>query len=113
MSQPAMPSTSEHPPNEKYALQAAAPLPTQSPEDRHLAERVGHALRSTGYSALGGVEVSVTARTVLLEGRVPSYYLKQVAQAAALALTGAHQFRNDLDVEPPNEHHQAGFLFPL
>ena len=35
-------------------------------------------------------------------GRVSSYYLKQLAQATALAVPGAHQIRNDLNVIPPD-----------
>lgn len=91
----------EHPAEEKYASEAAAPLLTQSREDRHLAERVEHALRATGYGAVRSVEVFVNARIVILVGRVPCYYLKQVAQAAALAVPGAHHIRNELDVVQP------------
>ncbi len=67
-------------------------------EDLRLAERVKRTLRATGYGPLRGSEVTVHARLVILEGRVPSYYLKQVAQATALAVPGAHQVRNDLEV---------------
>jgi osmotically-inducible protein OsmY len=102
MSQSATLPTRGHPAEEKYALRAAAPLLTQSREDRRLTERVEHALRATGYGALRGVEVSVNARIVILVGRVPSYYLKQVAQATALAIPGTHQLHNDLDVIPPS-----------
>ena len=69
--------TREHPDEEKDALQATAPLLTQSLEDHRLAERVERALRATGYGALRTVRVSVNARVVILGGRVPSYYLKQ------------------------------------
>jgi hypothetical protein len=72
-----------------------------SPEDLCLAERVERALRATGYGPLRGVRVAALARLVILGGRVPSYYLKQVAQATALAVPGAHQIRNDLDVGRP------------
>ena len=75
-----------------------APLQQQSQGDLCLAERVGRALRATGYGPLRGVEVTVHARLVILGGRVPSYYLKQVAQTTALAVPGARHVRNDLDV---------------
>ena len=74
----------------------------QSREDRRLAERVERALRATGYGSLRAVVVSVSARVVILLGRVPSYYLKQIAQATALTVPGAHQIHNGLDVIPPN-----------
>ena len=60
------------------------------------------ALRATGYGPLRVIEVTVHARVVILEGRAPSYYLKQVAQATALAVAGARQARNDLDVGRPS-----------
>ena len=81
--------------------QSAALLRQQSQEDLCLAERVERALRATGYGPLRGIEVTVHARLVILGGRVPSYYLKQVAQTTALAVLGARQVRNDLDVSRP------------
>jgi osmotically-inducible protein OsmY len=68
------------------------------PEDRHLAQRVERALHATGYGPLRGIAVSVQARLVILEGRVPSYHLKQVAQASVLSVAGVNQVRNDLRV---------------
>jgi len=102
MSQSATLPTRERPTEEKHAPQATAPLLTQSLEDHRLAERVERALRATGYGALRTVRVAVNARVVILGGRVSSYYLKQLAQATALAIPGAHQIRNDLDVVQPN-----------
>lgn len=78
--------------------EALAPLLTQGLEDLRLAERVEHALCATGYGALRGINVSVCVRLVILAGRVPSYYLKQVAQETALAVPGTHQVRNGLEV---------------
>ena len=86
---------------EKDALQTTAPLVTPSLEDLLLAERVERALRATGYGPLRAVVVSVSARVVILLGGVPSYNLKQIAQATALAVPGAHQVQTDLDVIPP------------
>ncbi|MGP0067302.1 MAG: BON domain-containing protein [Isosphaeraceae bacterium] len=94
--------TSEHSDEEKGSPRATASLHNESLEDCRLAERVECALRATGYGALGTVQVSVKARVVMLGGRVATYYLKQVAQEAALAVPGAHQIRNGLDVVHPN-----------
>jgi osmotically-inducible protein OsmY len=95
---PARGRTEEEP---DVARGTALPL-RQSQEDLGLAERVERALRATGYGPLRGIQVAVQARLVILGGRVPSYYLKQVAQATALAVAGAHQVRNDLDVGRPS-----------
>jgi osmotically-inducible protein OsmY len=84
---------------EKDALQATAQLLTQEFEDLCLAERVECALRATGYGPLRRAEVSVQARLVILTGRVPSYYLKQIAQTIALAVPGTHRVRNDVEVD--------------
>jgi len=102
MSQSATLPSRQHPTEERLAPQATAPLLTQSLQDHRLAERVERALRATGYGALRAVRVSVNARVVILGGRVSSYYLKQLAQATALAVPGAQQIRNDLDVVQPN-----------
>ena len=84
--------------DETGAARGTAPIVRQGQEDLCLAERVERALRATGYGPLRGVEVTVHARLVILGGRVPSYYLKQVAQTTALAVPGARHVRNDLDV---------------
>jgi hypothetical protein len=42
------------------------------------------ALRATGYLSLRAVKASVSGRVVILQGRVPTYYMKQLAQAAAM-----------------------------
>ena len=77
-------------------------LLSQSLEDLGLAERIKGALDATGHGSLRGVEITVRAGAVLLEGRVPSYFLKQLAQETALAVPGAHQVRNDLEVVRPS-----------
>jgi osmotically-inducible protein OsmY len=84
------------------AVQAAAPLLTQNLEDLRLAERIERALRATGYAPLRGVQVTVHAGLVVLRGRFPTYYLKQVAQTTVLAVPGAHQVRSDLEVSRPS-----------
>ena len=90
--------TRKQPNREKVALQATAPLLTESLEALRLTERIERALDKTGYGSLRTIAVSVLARIVTLTGRVHNYHLKQVAQATALAVPGAHQVRNELDV---------------
>jgi osmotically-inducible protein OsmY len=86
----------------QVALQAAARILRESREDLPLAERVARALRATGYGPLRSLRVTVQERLVILQGRVPNYYLKQVAQTTVLTVPGAHQVRNDLDVGRAN-----------
>jgi hypothetical protein len=68
-----------------------------SMEASMLAERVKHALRDAGYSDLDAVDVSIDGELVVLRGRVPSYYLKQIAQAVVIAVPGVAQCRNDVE----------------
>ena len=99
-------SAIKHPGEEKDALRATALLPTHSLEDERLAEQVENALRATGHGALRTVGVSVSAGVVTLRGRVSSYYLKQVAQAATSAVSGAREISNGLDVIQPKSDRQ-------
>jgi osmotically-inducible protein OsmY len=87
---------------EKDALQTNAHLLTQGLEDLHLSERVERALGATGRGPLRSIEITVHARFVILAGRVPSYYLKQLAQETALAVAGVQHVQNDLDVGRPS-----------
>ena len=53
-----------------------------------LRERVVRALASLGYPSLATVDCEVASNRVILSGRLPSYHLKQLAQVAALRVTG-------------------------
>jgi osmotically-inducible protein OsmY len=81
--------------------QTAALRAAQGLADLCLAERVERALRATGHPCLRAIEVTVCGRLVVLRGRVPSYYVKQLAQAAALTVDGAPELRNDIEVVRP------------
>ncbi len=83
---------------ETNAAKETAPFLKRNQEDLCLAQCVERALRATGYGSLRGIKVTVRGRLVILGGRVPSYYLKQVAQTTALAVPGALHVRNGLDV---------------
>ena len=101
-----MPRTSRHFDEKKDALQTTAPVVTQSLEDGRLAARVERALRATGYAPLRSVAVSANAGVIIILGRVPSYFLKQIAQATALAVPGLQQIQNRLDVVSPKRHYR-------
>ena len=87
---------------EDDTLGGEAPAPRCWTESRavceRLLERVERALRATSYGPLRRIEVAVHARLFRLAGRVPSYYLKQIAQTVALAVPGNHLVRNNLEV---------------
>jgi osmotically-inducible protein OsmY len=66
--------------------------------DRVLFEAIVRALRSTGYAALRDLEIEITGGVVVLWGRVPSYYQKQLAQETAQHVSGACRVANGLEV---------------
>lgn len=68
------------------------------PADTELGAYVRAAL-SRGPSPLRSVGVVVAAGRVILHGRVPSFYLKQVAQEAARRVLSAGAFENRLVVD--------------
>jgi osmotically-inducible protein OsmY len=69
------------------------PEHADSPVDTVLA-----ALDATGQSWLRRVAVTAEDGVIVLRGRVPSFYLKQTAQAITLAVPGVAGVRNELQV---------------
>jgi osmotically-inducible protein OsmY len=57
-------------------------------------------LLASAYTALRGVECKVLYDVASLEGTLGSHYLKQVAQAFALAVEGIGQVENRIHVTP-------------
>jgi osmotically-inducible protein OsmY len=64
-----------------------------------LIDAVREALALTRHGWLQRVEVSVEGGVVVLRGRVPSFYLKQLAQVTVIAVAGVGPLRNELQVE--------------
>jgi osmotically-inducible protein OsmY len=62
------------------------------------AEAVRRRLYETGYPSLRAVVCEVHAGVLTLRGRVPSYYLKQVAQAVARRIDGIEALINRIEV---------------
>lgn len=56
------------------------------------------ALHLAGYGELRRVQVECDCDAVTISGRVPTYYLKQLAQSIALDVPGIGQIRNELHV---------------
>lgn len=58
-------------------------------------------LRRSGYLALWDVSCDVRGERVRLLGRLPSYYLKQVAQAVVAQVEGVRGVENLIEVASP------------
>ena len=68
--------------------------------DEQLFSEIEQALVITGYAGpLRGIQIEVHAGSVVLSGRLPSYYLKQTAQVSAMKVDGVVQVRNKIQVD--------------
>jgi osmotically-inducible protein OsmY len=72
----------------------------QAAENSQIAAQVEHALWDSGYSPLRNVRALAILSVVQLQGTVPSYHFKQLAQATALSVPGVREVQNELDVSP-------------
>jgi len=68
--------------------------------DRRLQEAVHRALADSNHPALTGAKVRIDRGRVQLNGLVPSYYTKQIANAAVLNVNGVKGLSNHLSVLP-------------
>ncbi len=66
--------------------------------DRHLIDCAYRALRARGYGQLLKLKVSCDHGRVTLQGCVPTYYLKQVAQSVLKPIDGIRDVDNDVQV---------------
>ena len=75
--------------------------------DQCLAQSIVRRLFATGYGPLFRVSVETSGGRVTLLGAVPTYYMKQVAQTAALSVPGVEALENAISVRshaPECEH---------
>lgn len=71
----------------------------RTPADERLAGEVYRALLGTGRSGLQRVNIAVDGGQVTLQGIVPTYYMKQLAQELAMSVDGIERVHNDVTVE--------------
>jgi osmotically-inducible protein OsmY len=82
--------------------QTEGTTPSDVPEPFPLLDAVRSALNKTAHGWLQRVVVLVEGSVVVLQGKVPSFYLKQMAQATVMAVPGVEVLRNELQVEGGN-----------
>ena len=66
--------------------------------DERLRQHIERALSGTGYVQLREIAVDVRDGIATLNGYVPSYYLKQVAQCTVMAVREVGRVANDIEV---------------
>jgi BON domain len=64
----------------------------------------GACLTQSGYLALRSISCDLIEGVLHLRGRVPSHYLKQVAQSLVLELKGVRGVVNQIEVVAPAHH---------
>jgi hypothetical protein len=72
--------------------------PTCRDAAEHLAERAESELRRNGYVALKNIACEYRDGVLVLNGCLPTYYLKQVAQEAVAHLAGIEHVENRIEV---------------
>jgi osmotically-inducible protein OsmY len=75
--------------------------------DRCLLYRLKRSLNELGYARHRTLEVSVEQSVVKLQGKVPTFHLRQLAIACVLRVTGGCQLVDSIDVEDDRPHHQT------
>ena len=82
------------------ALNPAPAGPATAPftPPAHLKESAVGCLRRSPYSALQHVSCDCREGVLVLRGRLPSYYLKQVAQESVARLEGVARIDNQIQV---------------
>lgn len=66
--------------------------------DSALQSRIQRELEDSGYDQLRNLGVMVDAGEVVLRGRLPSYYLTQLALTKAMRVEGVARVRNEIQV---------------
>ena len=82
----------------RAGAEPATPARTPPPGLPELAEG---RLRGKPYLALRNVSCDCRGGVLVLRGRLPSYYLKQVAQEAVVRLEGVKGVENQIEVVTP------------
>jgi len=78
-----------------------------SDRDPTLSSQVKKAFELTGYQDLRDVACQSDGSTVILNGHVRSFYMKQTAQQVAMGIPGVRQVFNRVAV-----HHSSGYQSP-
>ena len=67
-----------------------------------LSDAVRDALARTGHGWLQRIVVEIEGGSVILRGKVPNFYLKQMAQVTVMAVPDVEVVQNELHVEGGN-----------
>ncbi|HOM18467.1 MAG TPA: BON domain-containing protein [Thermoguttaceae bacterium] len=74
------------------------PLPETSADLERLAASIQRAVQQETHGGIRNLQVTVTAKEILLFGCCTTYYLKQLAQHAAMSFAGRNEVINLIEV---------------
>jgi osmotically-inducible protein OsmY len=74
---------------------------------QEIAEIAQTALRRSAYVELRDVSCEFSGGILTLQGRVPTYHLKQLAQASVAEVPGVVEVHNRVEVAPPRSSENA------
>jgi hypothetical protein len=66
----------------------------------HVASEAAHALKRSSHPALRRLSVQDSSGSLIISGKVTSYYLKQLAQETIMPVRGQLELVNQVDVVP-------------
>jgi len=72
-----------------------------SSQPRDIAQQAEERLRGNSYLALRNISCEYREGVLTLRGRLPSYYLKQIAQNLVAELDSVHTLVNAIDIAIP------------
>ena len=89
--------------NVDFCYSSTRPVPcwpsaVEDGTDHQLEDDLYHAFRTAGYAQLRHIGITQQNGHVALQGRVPTYFLKQLAQSLAAALPGVQVVNNHIEV---------------
>ncbi len=93
-----------------YHQQATATLTRPNPFAllfQEISEIAQAALRRSAYVELRNVSCDFSGGVLTLHGRVPTYYLKQLAQASVADVPGVVEIHNRVEVATPRGSHNS------
>ena len=74
------------------------PLPETLAEAERLAASIERAVQQETRGGVRNLSVEVHSNGIFLKGRCPTYYLKQLAQHAAMGMPGGDHLTNQIEV---------------
>lgn len=83
--------------------------PVSSYAGHSLAHQAQRLLHASSYSSLRGISCDAHDGIVYLHGRLPTQYLKQLAQEIVFRVKGAFTVVNRIEVETQNASNRASY----